>query len=176
MKKLFIVLLFILVGCATSKQSDMGPTEIIPVYEKAGIRSSIEPLLFQENDLPGKNWVGDTYLIKLPDLYTKSQFPQPAFVSGRIILNKAYDKQGFVIISFYENNSDLQTAYNLVFNEDYIDKTLNAKVIEDQAGWRDVAYIQCESLVYIHSYGPLISDITSYAIRLKDRLQTIICP
>lgn len=176
MKKLFLVFLFTLVGCATSKQSAIVPTETTPMYEKAGFRSSIEPLLFQENDLPGDNWVGDTYLVSLPDLYTKSKLPQPAFVSGRIILNKAYGEQGFVLISFYENSSDLQSAYDLVFNEDYIDKTLNAKVIDNQPGWRDLAFVQCDSLVHIHSYGPLISDITSYAIRLKDRLQTVICP
>lgn len=174
MKKFFLVILFLLVGCTPIAKTETIPTETPqPIYEKAGLRSSIEPLLFQENDLTTTNWVGDAYLIVLPDFSNKGKMPQPAFVAGRVILNRSYGEQGFVTVSFYKSKDDLTTAYDLVFDADSYYYPLEGKFIDGK--WRALAFIQCDALIYIRSYGPLISDITTYAVRLIDRLQPVIC-
>jgi len=176
MKKFFLTALLLLVGCTPVVATEVLPTATAtpqPIYEKTGIRSSIEPLLFQDNDLTTANWVGDTYLVDLPDFPNRDQIPQPAFVAGRYILNIGYGERGFSTVSFYKSKDDLNKAYDLIFETDTYYEPLNTKYIDGK--WRDLAFIQCDALIYIRSYGPLIEDITTYAVRLKDRLQPVIC-
>lgn len=143
-------------------------------YPIAVLRPQIEPLLYQDKDLP-ENWKSGSYATTLPaDEKFRSIFPDLVVVQE--IINISYAETGYIAVMIFQTPSSFETAKSALvvgspitsLGETSAGRNLGDKYIE-------VTFARCNAIIQIYSYGPLIEDLAEYARRVDGRIIPIIC-